>query len=140
MSTSQKQRKHKEWIITFIYVGVSAFTLVFGMIYEVFGHGVYSPFMALMFLIPLIGGVLPFGMIALYDHLRLPSPWARSLYGCGIATLTIGSAFRGVLDIYGTTSHLTIIYLTTGIVLTAAGILIYCFGRKKTRKSENVSG
>ena len=42
------------------YAAVSAFMLLFGAVYEYFSHGVFSAFMVYAFLIPLLGGYLPF--------------------------------------------------------------------------------
>ena len=104
---------------------MTAFTLLFGIIYDRYSHGVYSPFMTLMFLIPLIGGVLPFGVMYLNGRPRFPDSFSRTLLGCGIATLTVGFAYQGVLDIYGATSHLAVVYLIAGCILTAAAVLVY---------------
>ncbi len=91
---------------------------VFGMVYEHFGHGVYSAFMACAFLIPLLGGALPCLVHAL--HGRRPWPvWAVRLHHWGLATLTVGSLFQGVLEIYGTTNRLVLVYLIVGCVLLA---------------------
>ena len=51
---------------------------------------------------------------------------AVALQQCGIYTLTVGSIFRGILDIYGTTNHAGVIYWWGGIGLFAVGILMEC--------------
>ncbi|MCI1723797.1 MAG: hypothetical protein LKM41_13710 [Lachnospiraceae bacterium] len=107
------------------YLIVSAFCGVFGFIYELFSHDVYSASMALMFLFPLIGGALPFGIMTFTGHPYYPGRLDRNLYDCGIATLTVGSCFKGVLDIYGTTSKFSNVYLIAGLVLTVAGLILY---------------
>ena len=107
------------------YLLVTIFCVAFGLIYEAFSHQVYSASMMLMFLFPLIGGVIPFGIMALTGHPYFPGSLDRTLYGCGIATLTVGSCFKGVLDIYGTTSRFSSVYLIAGLILTVAGLLIY---------------
>ena len=43
-----------------IYLGVAAFALLFGTVYEQFSHGVFSWHMAFSFVFPLIGGALPY--------------------------------------------------------------------------------
>lgn len=49
----------------------------------------------------------------------------RNLYHSGIATLTVGSIIRGVLDIYGTTNQLTNYYWIVGIILIAISLIQY---------------
>lgn len=106
-----------------IYLFISLFFGIFGAIYEYFSFGVYSPFMVFAFAFPLLGGTLPALVISLLPMKSAPGTSAAWLYRCGIATLTIGSVIRGVLDIYGTTNQLTQWYWHAGIAFIAAGIL-----------------
>lgn len=55
---------------------------------------------------------------------RMGNEFALALQQCGIYTLTVGSIFRGILDIYGTTNHADVIYWWGGIGLFAVGILM----------------
>ena len=57
---------------------------------------------------------------------RMENEFAMALQQCGIYTLTVGSIFRGILDIYGTTNHADVIYWWGGIGLFAVGILMEC--------------
>lgn len=57
---------------------------------------------------------------------RMGNEFALALQQCGIYTLTVGSIFRGILDIYGTTNHAGVIYWWGGIGLFAVGILMEC--------------
>ena len=82
-------------------------TFVFGMIYELFSHDVYSNYMIFAFLIPLILGIFNI-IFDKYIH--------EYLFKSGVITLTIGSIIKGVLDIYGTSNDLVYIYLF-GIIL-----------------------
>lgn len=113
----------------FIYLIVSIVCAVFGAIYEWFSHGVYSYFMLYAFLLPMIGGLFPFFMLAC-SRIRLPDTIACDLYHAGIAALTIGSLFTGVLEIYGTTNRLTSIYWIVGAMLIALGAGRYILSRK----------
>ncbi|MBR0172878.1 MAG: hypothetical protein IJQ21_08815 [Lachnospiraceae bacterium] len=104
-----------------VYLLVSLFCFVFGRVYEYFGFGVTSPFMHLAFLIPLLLGALPCMTAALTGVIRRNAPRGdhpvtMSFLGAGIATLTVGSLFRGALDIYGTSSPLTVVYPVAGIL------------------------
>ncbi|MGI6176941.1 MAG: hypothetical protein ACOYJO_00565 [Eubacterium sp.] len=127
---------------------LSAFCLVFALIYEHFSHQVYSAFMIFAFAIPLLGGALPHYLIfrsreaefdeTEFDKMGLGDSGERKqraerlgldIYNYGIETLTVGSIFKGVLDIYGTTSNLTPIYLIAGVGLAIVGVLIYLYAR-----------
>ena len=102
------------------------FCALFGAVYELFSHGVYSYPMLYAFAFPLVLGVLPLLLIGLL-HAPYPSAAARNLYHAGVAALTVGSIVTGVLEIYGTTNPLTLIYWLTGAALTLSGAAIYVF-------------
>lgn len=51
-------------------------------------------------------------------------------YHSGIATLTVGSIFKGVLEIYGTTNQLIVVYWIAGFGLLFIGILTYLLSKK----------
>lgn len=97
------------------YAGVSIFLFLFGIIYEKFSHEVYSWYMMGAFLISLAGGACPSILFGekLYEK--------RTMYRCGLATLTVGSIMKGVLDIYGTTNQLLNLYWIVGGILLVAG-------------------
>ncbi len=98
-----------------IYLAVSIAVMIFGAIYEHFSFGVYSNYMIYAFAIPLLGGVLPYTVKpAIIGRRKID---LNGLYHMGIATLTIGSIMKGVLDIYGTTNRLLMIYPVAGAIL-----------------------
>ncbi len=99
-----------------IYAGVTLFCALFSTVYELFSHGVYSPYMVYLFAIPLVLGVIPEALGLLWPRL-IGGAWQRTIHGFAVATLTVGSALMGVLEIYGTTSAFTIYYLVAGIGL-----------------------
>lgn len=113
------------------YLLFSIFVAFFGAVYEMFSYGVYSYFMLYAFAFPLVGGVLPFFLLAVYggserfSKIKLPTALSRGLYHCGIATLTIGSVICGVLEIYGTTSYLTKYYWIVGGLLMIGSLILY---------------
>ena len=115
-----------------VYIIISAVCLIFALIYEHFSHGVTSHYMVCAFLIPLLGGFLV-NLIIKSADLMVPGKWSSNLYNSGIAALTVGSIVKGVLDIYGTTNHLTIIYLIAGLVLIFAGIVQYIIECRRCR-------
>lgn len=106
------------------YLLVSIFCLIFSTIYEHYSHEVFSNYMQYMFLIPLIGGCIPFGFLFLVPRLVLPNSISRVLYGSGIAFLSVGSCLKGVFDIYGTTSDYIPYYLVAGMLLIGIGLIV----------------
>lgn len=119
----------------FLYLFVSMFCILFGAIYECFSHEVYSYFMLYAFVFPLVGGALPFWGMA-YCRVPAPNKASRNLYHSGIATLTIGSLFKGALEIYGTTNRLISVYWILGTSLILIGLILYfvCSKEKKENK------
>ncbi len=105
------------------YLGITAFVLVFGLIYEKFSHQVYSPFMYLAFLIPLGGGIIELLITSIEKNVRRNRPTlSRQIYRGGLAYLTVGSILQGVLEIYGTTNYLTSVYGLVGLALVGIGL------------------
>ena len=111
--------------ISKLYLGISAFCIVFAAIYEYFSHEVYSAFMIFAFLIPFLGGTVVFYTIKRFAISSMPGESLVRLYNCGIATLTVGSIFQGVLEIYGTTNSLVNVYLVVGAMLIILAVAIY---------------
>ena len=133
-----------------IYTGFTCFTALFGAVYEMFSHEVYSYFMIYAFVIPLLLGVLPClilicletrsisdycreGGISLngnvHDRIHIPCEAAFKAWNSGVATLTVGSLYKGVLDIYGTTNRLIYVYPVAGAILIISGIVIHMVRR-----------
>ena len=107
------------------FVGATVGVAAFAAIYELFSHQVYSHFLIFAFLIPLFGGVLPYSLLSGSQRSKKPGILAQCLYNSGLATLTAGSIFHGILEIYGTTSHLSIVYWTIGFSLSILGLIAY---------------
>ncbi len=125
MYTSVKQRK--KYILWHFIAAV--FFAVFGMVYELFSHGVFSPFMAFAFTIPLVaGGILQ--SILLKTKVRIPN-LALRLWNYAIAFLTVGSIWKGVLDIYGTTNRLIVYYPIFGGILLLLAVVQFILKKKK---------
>jgi len=108
----------------FAYILVTIFCALFGAVYEYFSHEVYSYFMLYAFIFPLVSAGAFLGM-SLDLMKKSPSVGTRNLYHSGIATLTVGSIMRGVLDIYGTTNWLINIYWVVGSLLVVISIICY---------------
>ncbi len=125
------ENKNRALKTSAIFLGASLFTGLLGAIYELFSHEVYSYFMIYAFAFPLVGGTLPYLLLGLSKAKRYPNAVCRNLYHAGIATLTVGSIMRGVLDIYGTTNSLTNIYWFVGIPMTIVPVFIFLLSRKR---------
>ena len=113
----------------------TVFVFVFAKIYGIFSHGVSSVFMSYAFLFPLTLIFLP-KFINLCTGNRLwngsleteegekklfLSSLASFLWKSGVAVLTVGSLYKGVLDIYGTSGSFEWIYLVVGILALVSG-------------------
>ena len=111
-----------------IYLGVSVFVFIFGQIYEYFSHGVYSSYMMFAFLIPFIGLFIP----SLLNNLILKRKITDNVtlpWKCGIATLTVGSIYKGVLEIYGTSGTFEQVYLIIGSLLCIIATIVLVTAR-----------
>lgn len=106
----------------FSYLLVTALTALFGGVYGIFSHGVWSGWMVYAFAFPLALGTLPFGWMSMRRR-ALPCRWCCRLHHAGVATLTVGSLIEGVLAIYGTTNQLTSAYWVAGGLLLLGGLV-----------------
>ena len=100
------------------------FCILFGGVYENFGHGVLSFHMVYAFTYPMAFGMLPFLIISKKESLPYPTVAAGFLH-TSIATATVGSLVQGVLDIYGTTNRLSIYYVYASAALLLISIITY---------------
>ena len=103
---------------------ITSFCAVFGEIYEQFAHGVYSDFMIYAFMIPLLFSIIPSVFLLLFGKKEIPDI-TRHLWNYGVAALTVGCFFQGILEIYGTTNRLSVIYPAIGFGLFAAAISVW---------------
>lgn len=55
----------------------------------------------------------------------------KTVYRCGLATLTVGSIMKGILDIYGTTNRLINLYWIVGGILLVTGAVIIIWKNKR---------
>ena len=116
-------------------LSATLFCVLFGAVYEAFGHGVYAYGMLYAFVFPLVLGVLPLLLIGM---LRAPYPsrFTRSVWHAGIAALTVGSLVSGALAIYGTDNPLTLVYWILGGALAALGTAGYLATALSVRKNK----
>ena len=123
MYTSDKPISGKRYAsVIKAYLLATVGCAIFGAVYELFSHEVYSCFMICAFLLPLLLGAIPFVLLRMRGK---PFPGrAAELVHAGVAALTVGSILQGALEIYGTSNPLTAVYWTAGGVLVSAGWLL----------------
>jgi len=112
----------------------AVFLALFGAVYEVFSHEVYSYFMLYAFAIPLTMGVVPYAVLLLRG--TYPGETFLNLWNTAIATLSVGSVFAGVLAIYGTTNSLILAYPVAGGLLIAGSFAALLASRRERRRPE----
>lgn len=123
MFTSDKRAKP---LINSIYInlGIAIFVALFGAIYEMFSHEVYSYYMIYAFGIPLVLGVLcPVLTPVLFK--RFPHGFESALWNLSIVTLTVGSILKGIVDIYGSSNQKLIFYPITGCILVLLAVIVF---------------
>ena len=129
------------------YLAASIVIAAAAAVYGLFSHGVHSYFMTYAFMIPLLGGALPHPIAAMRradadtkNSADEPEEHTESKTKKGfaklfdvkdtqlaiIATLTAGSLLKGVLDIYGTTNRLLIVYPAIALLILAIALAAKC--------------
>ncbi len=132
MYTSDKPISGKRYAsVIKAYLLATVGCAIFGAVYELFSHEVWSCFMIGAFAFPMLLGAIPFFLMQKRGKL-FPGK-AADLIHAGVAALTVGSILQGALEIYGTSNPLTIAYLAAGGALTATGWLL-TFKKQAVRK------
>lgn len=122
-----------------IFVLLSILTVTVYKVYSFFGHGVSSDAMTWMFLYPLLYGALFYLVTgSLLPRMNRFTGYRLfyNLYNAGIATITVGSFQKGIMEIAGTDSRYLKLFYGIGYALLGAGILIFlflCANYKKVR-------
>ena len=119
-------------------LGAALFCGVFGMIYELFSHEVYSYWMIYSFMFPLAAG-LALVIMALSCR-RPPARRFLNTFNAASATLTLGSISAGVVAIYGSTNVLVKIYpVIGGLMLLVSVFFFIAEDRAPAAESEELS-
>ena len=112
------------------YLIISAAAALIGAVYECFSHEVYSYYMIYAFAFPLVLGAIPsLLLLKRARSCRIPHICSQ-MWQLGILTMTVGSLLQGVLEIYGTTNRLIILYLIVGSVLMLGSVTLRRFCRE----------
>ena len=123
MYTSDKPVSERSYAAVIrAYLLSALFCALFGAVYELFSHQVWSRFMIYAFAFPLLLGAIPFFLLRMRGK---PFPGkAAELVHAGVAALTVGSILQGALEIYGTSNPLTAVYWAAGGALVSIGWLL----------------
>ena len=130
----------------YIYIGITIFIGLFGAVYEVFSHNVFSPAMYLAWLIPCFLGVGVYLALVFTPIDKVPGTLVECIYNFGVAMLTVRSIFIGVIEIYGTTNKamlatytvLSIVFLVVGGSAYIAVILYSIISSKRKNNRQGV--
>lgn len=114
-----------------VYLGVTIFCVVFCLIYEQFSFGEYSDAMRLMFLVPLIGGALPFQIFAMRRKAWSLSRAAYNLWNSGLAVLMSGCLVKGIIEVSGRVSDYDMFYWVGGAAFLIAAIAVQLKQKRK---------
>jgi hypothetical protein len=119
-----------------VFLAISCFCIFFNWFYGRYSHGVHSDSMTFMFLYPLLGGTVVYLLLWALPKAWRPGRFAINVYNSGIATLAVGSALRGVLDIAGTSSPYQPVFMIAGIAMMFLGVFCYLISGRKLIKHE----
>ena len=120
-----------------LYIGITAFIALFGIVYEQFSHNVHTFYMWFAWIWPLIFGFIPYLLLYVLKIQRAPGLLTESFYNFGVAMLTVRSIFKGVIIIYNTTSDvMVLVYTILAIVSLLLGVSLYIIGLSVFKKRE----
>lgn len=107
------------------YLLISGILIAVNYIYSLFAHGVSSAAMENMYWYTLFGGTLVFlflGIVSMNLETHKGYRVGLNSYSAGIAALTSGGFFQGVLEIAGSDSGLLQIFRIGGWILVSFGL------------------
>ncbi len=112
------------------YLVATVICILIPLVYYRFSHGVHSLYMTLLFLWPLILGVLPSWLkYSVVPRLRPQKRLSACLYHSGVAALTVASLLQGILEIAGTTSGWQTLLMAIGLLLVVGAALAWFYKR-----------
>ena len=123
------------------YLIASALVASAGWMYELFSHGVYSNYMIYAFMVPLACGALPDLLAAARGSRskKRSGSAASGLRLAAVVTLTAGSMIKGVLDIFGTTNRLLVVYPIIGLALAIAALIAFIWQNRAVIEEPSAS-
>lgn len=112
-----------------LYLGITLFIALFGIVYEQFSHNVHTFYMWFAWIWPLIFGLIPYALFYFLPIKRVPGLLAECVYNFGVAMLTVRSVFKGVIIIYNTTNDtIVLVYTILAVVSLLLGAALYLIG------------
>ncbi len=111
------------------YLVATIICILIPIIYYRFSHGIHSLYMTLLFLWPLILGVLPSYIKCRMPRLRPQRRLSANLYHPGVACLTVASLLQGILEIAGASSGWQTLLMVIGLVLVVGAALAWFYKR-----------
>lgn len=123
------------------YLIASILVAAAGWLYELFSHGVYSNYMIYAFMVPLACGALPDILAATRGcrSKKRSGSAASGLRLAAVVTLTAGSLIKGVLDIFGTTNRLLVVYPIIGLALAIAALIAFIWQNRTVNEEPSAS-
>ncbi len=85
------------------------------------------------FAFPLMLGAFPCAVFLRKSY--APGKWAMWLWNAAVFTWTVGSVFKGVLEIYGTTNRLILVYWVAGFAAAAAAAIVMLHEQRQSGKT-----
>lgn len=121
-----------------LYIGITAFIALFGIVYEQFSHHVDTFYMWFAWIWPLIFGFVPYLLLYVLKAPRVPGLLSECFYNLGVALLTVRSVFKGVIIIYNTTNDgVVLVYTILTVVSLSIGVILYITGLLINKKEES---
>ena len=112
-----------------LYLGITLFIALFGIVYEQFSHNVHTFYMWFAWIWPLIFGLIPYALFYFLPIKRVPGLLTECVYNFGVAMLTVRSVFKGVIIIYNTTNDtIVLVYTILAVVSLLLGAALYLIG------------
>ena len=110
---------------------ISAFSAFFSLIYNCFGHGVYSFYMNCLFLPPLVGGAaVPLFLCGVCRLRNLPR-LSVDFWFAAVSSVHAYFLLRGILEIAMASSPYLPVFLYAAGIASAAAVISAFAGRKK---------
>ncbi|MBE6677344.1 MAG: hypothetical protein E7597_00920 [Ruminococcaceae bacterium] len=126
--------RRKNARISTAFLGATAFCGFFSSVYQSLSHGVSSPYMTYLALVPFVFGVLPYTLLYAFK-LASPRCLTKQLYNWGVISLAVGFTLKGVVDIsgyvvnsvsvFGTELYYMYLYILVSAVLMVLGTVLY---------------
>ena len=108
--TNLGKKRFKKTVIS--YTLITIFFFAFSRIYEAFSFGETSVHMHYLFAAPLVGGILLAIFLKVLPHF---SRISLNLWNSAVAIITVGTLFRGIVNLSGRSTTLDTTYWYVGI-------------------------